>query len=42
MADKDMLLLPARAFEMRRKELVEHIDAHLRVFRKNRSGELGG
>jgi hypothetical protein len=34
---KDMLQLPEMAFDIRRKELVEHVDAHLNAFLENRS-----
>jgi len=39
---KDMLQLPEKAFEIKRKELVEHIDARLKTFLENRSRKIGG
>jgi hypothetical protein len=42
MTVNNVLLLPERAFEIRRKELVEHIDSHVKGFLEKRSREMGG
>jgi hypothetical protein len=39
---KDMLQLPERDFEIRKNELVEHIDTNLKAFLEKWNREMGG